>query len=114
PLSVQRTLEIAFTCRMVTASDYSAQVTTITHKAQLSSKTINWSGGTSVEPELRTPISTRTFRYLIGDHMKRISCLLSLLLLLTPFAQTFAAGQKTSNVDHVKRNVAKLGVGSKA
>jgi len=48
--------------------------------------------------------------------MKRISCLLSLLLLLTPFAQTFAAGQKTktNNVDHVKRDVAKLGVGSKA
>ena len=50
--------------------------------------------------------------------MKRISCLLSLLLLLTPLAQTFAAGQKTktktNNVDHVKRNVAKLGVGSKA
>jgi len=46
--------------------------------------------------------------------MKRISCLLSLLLLLTPVAQAFAAGQKTNNVDHIKREVAKLGVGSKA
>ena len=46
--------------------------------------------------------------------MKRISCLLSLLLLLTPIAQVFAAGQKTDNLEHVKRSVAKLGVGSKA
>ena len=46
--------------------------------------------------------------------MKRISCLLSLLLLLTPITQVFAAGQKTDNLEHVKRSVAKLGVGSKA
>ncbi|MFN2578143.1 MAG: hypothetical protein ABR607_10685 [Pyrinomonadaceae bacterium] len=46
--------------------------------------------------------------------MKRISCLLSLLLLLTPVGPALAAGQKTNNVDHIKREVAKLGVGSKA
>jgi len=46
--------------------------------------------------------------------VKRISCLLSLLLLLTPITQVFAAGQKTDNLEHVKRSVAKLGVGSKA
>ena len=46
--------------------------------------------------------------------MKRISCLLSLLLVLTPAAHVFAAGQKTENLEHVKRSVAKLGVGSKA
>ena len=45
--------------------------------------------------------------------MKRISCLLSLLLLLTPLTQAWA-GQKTDNLEHVKRSVAKLGVGSKA
>jgi hypothetical protein len=45
--------------------------------------------------------------------MKRISRLLSLLLLLTPLTQAWA-GQKTDNLEHVKRNVAKLGVGSKA
>ena len=46
--------------------------------------------------------------------MKRISCLLSLLLLLAPVGQVLAAGQKTDNLEHVKRSVAKLGVGSKA
>ncbi len=46
--------------------------------------------------------------------MKRISCLLSLLLLLTPVAHVFAAGQKTGELEHAKRSVAKLGVGSKA
>jgi len=46
--------------------------------------------------------------------MKRISCLLSLLLLLTPVAHVSAAGQKTSDLEHAKRSVAKLGVGSKA
>src|SRR6266571_1651830 len=46
--------------------------------------------------------------------MKRISFLLVLLLLLTPLAQAFAAGQKANNLEHVKRSVAKLGVGSKA
>ncbi|HMH43089.1 MAG TPA: hypothetical protein VK557_06375 [Pyrinomonadaceae bacterium] len=45
--------------------------------------------------------------------MKRISCLLSLLLLLMPLTQVWA-GQKTDNLGHVKRNVARLGVGSKA
>jgi hypothetical protein len=45
--------------------------------------------------------------------MKKICCLLSFLLILTPAAQVFA-GQKTENVEHAKRNVAKLGVGSKA
>ena len=46
--------------------------------------------------------------------MKRISCLLSLLLLLTPVVHVFAAGQKTGDLEHAKRSVAKLGVGSKA
>ena len=46
--------------------------------------------------------------------MKRISCLLSLLLILTPSAHVFAAGQKTEKLDHVKKSVTKLGLGSKA
>ncbi|HXI25157.1 MAG TPA: hypothetical protein VNG71_14935 [Pyrinomonadaceae bacterium] len=50
--------------------------------------------------------------------MKRLVYLLSLLLILTPAAQSFAAGQKTDNdaakIEKAKRNVAKLGVGSKA
>jgi len=36
------------------------------------------------------------------------------MLILTPAAHVFAAGQKTNHSDHVKKNVAKLGVGSKA
>jgi hypothetical protein len=44
--------------------------------------------------------------------MKKISCLLTLLLLLAPIAHVI--GQTQTNLDHVKKNVAKLGVGSKA
>ena len=44
--------------------------------------------------------------------MKKISCLLTLLLLLSPIAHV--AAQTQTNLDHVKKNVAKLGVGSKA
>jgi len=50
--------------------------------------------------------------------MKRLVYLLSLLLVLTPAARSFAAGQKTDNnaakIEKAKRNVAKVGVGSKA
>ena len=50
--------------------------------------------------------------------MKRLVYLLSLLLILTPATRSFAAGQKTANdaakVEKAKKNVAKLGVGSKA
>ena len=50
--------------------------------------------------------------------MKRLVYLLSLLLILTPAARSFAAGQKKDNnaakIEKAKRNVAKLGVGSKA
>jgi len=50
--------------------------------------------------------------------MKKISCLLSLLLLLAPVTQTLGAGQKpdrqATTIEHVKSRVAKLGVGSKA
>ena len=50
--------------------------------------------------------------------MKRLVYLLSLLLILTPAVQTFAAGQNSdkaaSKIEKAKRNVAKLGVGSKA
>ena len=46
--------------------------------------------------------------------MKQLSFLLSLSLLLASVAPAFATGQKTNNVDHIKREVAKLGVGSKA
>jgi hypothetical protein len=44
--------------------------------------------------------------------MKKISCLLSLLLILAPIAHV--AAQTQTNFEHVKKNVAKLGVGSKA
>jgi hypothetical protein len=50
--------------------------------------------------------------------MRKLSCLLSLLLLLAPVAQALGAGQKTDNasakIEHAKKSVAKLGVGSKA
>ena len=49
--------------------------------------------------------------------MKKLAYLLSLLLLLTPLMQALG-GQKTDNtsakIEHAKKNVAKLGVGSKA
>ena len=44
--------------------------------------------------------------------MKKISCLLTLFMILAPIAQVAAQTQK--NLEHVKKNVAKLGVGSKA
>jgi hypothetical protein len=44
--------------------------------------------------------------------MKKISCLLTLLLMLAPVAQVGAQTQK--NLERAKRNVAKLGLGSKA
>ncbi len=44
--------------------------------------------------------------------MKKISCLLTLLLMLAPLAQVAAQSQK--NLERAKKNVAKLGVGSKA
>ena len=44
--------------------------------------------------------------------MKKISCLLTLLLILAPIAQVAAQTQK--NLEHVKKSVARLGVGSKA
>jgi hypothetical protein len=44
--------------------------------------------------------------------MQKISYLLTLLLILTPVAHV--AAQTQTNFDHVKKNVAKLGVGSKA
>jgi hypothetical protein len=44
--------------------------------------------------------------------MKKISCLLTLLLMLAPIAQIAAQTQK--NLERAKKNVAKLGVGSKA
>jgi len=50
--------------------------------------------------------------------MKKLSCLLSVLLLLAPVTQTLAARQKTdrpaTTIEHIKSRVAKLGVGSKA
>lgn len=49
--------------------------------------------------------------------MKKLVYLLSLLLLLTPVTQALG-GQKTDNtsakIDHARKSVAKLGVGSKA
>ena len=44
--------------------------------------------------------------------MKIISCLLTLLSLLAPLAHVSAQAQ--TNLDHVRKNVARLGVGSKA
>jgi hypothetical protein len=44
--------------------------------------------------------------------MKKISCLLSLLLILAPLARVNAQTQKS--LEHVKKNVARLGIGSKA
>jgi len=44
--------------------------------------------------------------------MKKLSCLLSLLLVLTPMVQV--AAQTQTNLEKSKKNVAKLGVGSKA
>src|SRR5947199_9847139 len=50
--------------------------------------------------------------------MKKLSCLLSVLLLLAPVTQTLAARQKTdrpaTTIEHIKSRVAKVGVGSKA
>lgn len=47
-----------------------------------------------------------------GDYMKKISCLLSLLLILAPIVQV--AAQSQANLEKARKNVAKLGVGSKA
>ena len=44
--------------------------------------------------------------------MKKLSYLLTLLLILTPIAHV--AAQTDTNLAHAKKNVAKLGVGSKA
>jgi hypothetical protein len=44
--------------------------------------------------------------------MKKLSCLFSLLLILAPIAQV--AAQTQTNLEKAKKNVAKLGVGSKA
>ena len=44
--------------------------------------------------------------------MKKLSYLLTLLLILIPIAHV--AAQTDTNLEHVKKNVAKLGVGSKA
>jgi hypothetical protein len=44
--------------------------------------------------------------------MKKIAYLLSLLLILAPIAHV--AAQTQTNFEHAKKNVAKLGVGSKA
>ena len=44
--------------------------------------------------------------------MKKISYLLTLLLILTPIAHAFA--QTQPNIEKARKNVAKLGVGSKA
>lgn len=44
--------------------------------------------------------------------MNKFSCFLTLLLIFAPLAHIAAQGQ--TNLDHVKKNVAKLGVGSKA
>jgi hypothetical protein len=44
--------------------------------------------------------------------MKKLSCLLTLLLMLAPLAQVAAQTQK--NLERAKKDVAKLGVGSKA
>ena len=44
--------------------------------------------------------------------MKKLSFVLSLLLFVTPLARVVA--QTPSNFEHAKKNVAKLGVGSKA
>src|SRR5260221_13073480 len=50
--------------------------------------------------------------------MRIVSMVLSALLLLTPVAQTFSAGQKTdkqkSPIEQIKIKIAKLGVGQKA
>src|SRR5947209_4387859 len=50
--------------------------------------------------------------------MKKLSCLLSVLLLLAPVTQTHAAGQKTERqrpaIERIRNRIAKLGVGSKA
>src|SRR2546422_691716 len=49
--------------------------------------------------------------------MKKISLVLSLLLLLAPVTQTLGVGQKTdrqaTTIEHIKNRVAKVGVGSK-
>jgi hypothetical protein len=44
--------------------------------------------------------------------MKKLSCLFSLLLILAPIAQV--AAQTQTNLEKARKNVAKLGVGSKA
>ena len=44
--------------------------------------------------------------------MKKLSYLLTLLIILTPIAHV--AAQTAANLEHAKKNVAKLGVGSKA
>lgn len=48
--------------------------------------------------------------------MKLLSLILSVMLVLVPLAEVCAEGQRSADTraDHVKRNVTKLGVGSKA
>ncbi len=50
--------------------------------------------------------------------MRKLTCLLSALLLLAPALQTVTAraqtGQQTTNIEKIKIQVAKLGVGDKA
>lgn len=45
--------------------------------------------------------------------MKKLSCFLSLLMILLPIGHVMA-GQKKDDSDHIKKSVARLGVGSKA
>src|SRR2546421_2319488 len=83
-----------------------------------------WKGGIGVAVRLQRvtlseTLNTRPNRRTIDRRtMKRLVYLLSLLLILTPATRSFAAGQKTANdaakVEKAKKNVAKLGVGSKA
>jgi hypothetical protein len=47
-----------------------------------------------------------------GDRMKKLSCLVTLLLILAPIAQV--AAQTQTSLEKAKKNVARLGVGSKA
>jgi hypothetical protein len=77
-------------------------------------RTVGWSFGTSVAVtgfpgDLKTTTNIHSTKY----QMRKISWFLSLLMILLPIGPVLA-GQKTDNLEHVKKSVARLGVGSKA
>src|SRR5436190_457982 len=88
---------LAAICPTLTAPKLVSNVMAVTRKAHLMSQTDNWSAGTAIAKELLKYFAAPTKSNLLtGESMKRICCLLSVLLILAPAAQVFA-GQKTNS-----------------